>query len=140
MFPLLLKRYAGFPFKQLPLATGCMYLPQGQQFIARVFLICDSCELYFLTSSPLYLPGSPGAVEGKLGKNRTEADLRRYIDERQQLEKEREEVRSCLATLKKERKEIKEQLTGCQGKPLSLSLSLTQNLEASNGNESNPYW
>lgn len=80
-------------------------------------------------------------MEGKLGKNRTEADLRRYIDERQQLENEREEVRSCLATLKKERKEIKEQLAGCQGK----RLSLTQHLEAYIGksvhcNKSNPYW
>lgn len=59
--------------------------------------------------------GSPGAVEGKLGKNRTEADLRRYIDERDRLEKEREEVRSSLAKLKKERRESKEELSACQG-------------------------
>ena len=39
-------------------------------------------------------PGSSSAVEGKLGKNRTEADMRRYIDERDRLEKEREGVRS----------------------------------------------
>lgn len=58
--------------------------------------------------------GSPGAVEGKLGKNRTEADMRRYIDERDRLEKQREEVRSSLANLKKERKETKEELTACQ--------------------------
>lgn len=70
-------------------------------------------------NSPTYFSGSIGAVEVKLGKNRTEADLRRYIDERHQLEKEREEVRSCLATLKKERREIKEELNGCQGKHLS---------------------
>lgn len=64
--------------------------------------------------------GSPGAVEGKLGKNRTEADLRRYIDERDRLEKEREEMRSSLATLKKERREIKEELGACQGTSTSL--------------------
>lgn len=80
-------------------------------------------------------------MEGKLGKNRTEADLRRYIDERQQLEKEREEVKSCLATLRKDRKEIKEQLNGCQGK----HLSVTHDLEAYFGksvhcNNYNPYW
>lgn len=51
----------------------------------------------------------------KLGKNRTEADLRRYIDERDRLEKEREEVRSSLANLKKEKREAKEELSACQG-------------------------
>ncbi|KAG8008702.1 Actin filament-associated protein 1-like 2, partial [Nibea albiflora] len=40
--------------------------------------------------------------------------LRRYIDERDRLEKEREEVRSSLAKLKKERREIKEELGACQ--------------------------
>lgn len=59
--------------------------------------------------------GSPGAVEGKLGKNRTEADLRRYLDERDRLEKEREEVRASLASLKKEKREIKEELSSCHG-------------------------
>uniref|UniRef100_A0A3Q0RU91 Actin filament-associated protein 1-like 2 n=1 Tax=Amphilophus citrinellus TaxID=61819 RepID=A0A3Q0RU91_AMPCI len=51
----------------------------------------------------------------KLGKNRTEADLRRYIDERDRLEKEREEVKISLANLKKEKREIKEELSACQG-------------------------
>ncbi|KAF0025455.1 hypothetical protein F2P81_022336 [Scophthalmus maximus] len=58
--------------------------------------------------------GCPGAVEGKLGKNRTEADMRRYIDERDRLEREREEVRGSLANLKKERRETKEELSACQ--------------------------
>ncbi|KAM4715803.1 actin filament-associated protein 1-like 2 isoform 2-T2 [Anableps anableps] len=58
--------------------------------------------------------GSSSAVEIKLGKNRTEADLLRYIDERDHLEKEREEVRSSLANLKKEKRETKEELSTCQ--------------------------
>ncbi|XP_043958005.1 actin filament-associated protein 1-like 2 isoform X2 [Gambusia affinis] len=61
-----------------------------------------------------YTIGSSSAVEIKLGKNRTEADLLRYIDERDQLEKEREEVRSSLANLKKEKRETKEELSTCQ--------------------------
>uniref|UniRef100_H3C0F8 Actin filament associated protein 1 like 2 n=1 Tax=Tetraodon nigroviridis TaxID=99883 RepID=H3C0F8_TETNG len=56
---------------------------------------------------------SPGAVEGKLGKNRTEARLRRYLDEHDRLEREREEVRASLASLKKEKREIKEELSSC---------------------------
>ncbi|RVE59487.1 hypothetical protein OJAV_G00188980 [Oryzias javanicus] len=58
--------------------------------------------------------GSPCTFEVKLGKNRTEADMRRYTDERDRLEKEREEVKSCLAKLKKERREAKEELAACQ--------------------------
>ncbi|XP_030610643.1 actin filament-associated protein 1-like 2 isoform X1 [Archocentrus centrarchus] len=58
--------------------------------------------------------GCSSAVEVKLGKNRTEADLRRYIDERDLLEKEREEVKISLANLKKEKREIKEELSACQ--------------------------
>ncbi|XP_033467779.1 actin filament-associated protein 1-like 2 isoform X1 [Epinephelus lanceolatus] len=66
--------------------------------------------------------GCPGAVEGKLGKNRTEADMRRYIDERDRLEKEREEMKSSLANLKKERRETKEELTACQDTKQQASL------------------
>lgn len=51
----------------------------------------------------------------KLGKNRTEADVRRFTDEKDRLEKDREEVKSTLATLRKERREAKEELSSCQG-------------------------
>ncbi|XP_068161295.1 actin filament-associated protein 1-like 2 isoform X2 [Antennarius striatus] len=68
--------------------------------------------------------GSPTAVEGKLGKNRTEADLRRYTDERDRLEKEREEVRNSMANLKEERKEIKEGLSTCQDPTQQASLEV----------------
>ncbi|XP_077959640.1 actin filament-associated protein 1-like 2 isoform X2 [Gasterosteus aculeatus] len=73
-----------------------------------------------LTQSPhplrpkAHTMGSPGAVEVKLGKNRTEADVRRYIDERERLEREREEVRAILANLKREKRETKEELGACQ--------------------------
>lgn len=71
-------------------------------------------------TSLTHFPGSSGSVEVKLGKNRTEADLRRYIDERDRLEKEREEVRNSLANLKKERRELKEEVSACQGKAFLL--------------------
>ncbi|XP_070707728.1 actin filament-associated protein 1-like 2 [Pempheris klunzingeri] len=66
--------------------------------------------------------GCSGAVEVKLGKNRTEADMRRYIDERDRMEKEREEVRSALANLKKERRETKEEISACQDPKQQASL------------------
>uniref|UniRef100_A0A3Q2P0A2 Actin filament-associated protein 1-like 2 n=1 Tax=Fundulus heteroclitus TaxID=8078 RepID=A0A3Q2P0A2_FUNHE len=76
--------------------------------------------------------GSSSAVEIKLGKNRTEADMLRYIDERDRLEKEREEVRSSLAKLKKEKRETKEELGTCQDpkRQASLEACLKQKEEA----------
>ncbi|XP_041671198.1 actin filament-associated protein 1-like 2 isoform X2 [Cheilinus undulatus] len=76
--------------------------------------------------------GCPGAVEVKLGKNRTEADMRRYIDDRDRLEKEREEVKSSLANLKKQRRETKEELGACQDpkQQASLEACLKQKEEA----------
>uniref|UniRef100_A0A3B4VI39 Actin filament-associated protein 1-like 2 n=1 Tax=Seriola dumerili TaxID=41447 RepID=A0A3B4VI39_SERDU len=80
----------------------------------------------------IQFPVCPGAVEGKLGKNRTEADMRRYTDERDRLEKEREEVRSSLANLKKERRETKEELSACQDpkQQASIEARLKQKEEA----------
>uniref|UniRef100_A0A3B4B142 Actin filament-associated protein 1-like 2 n=1 Tax=Periophthalmus magnuspinnatus TaxID=409849 RepID=A0A3B4B142_9GOBI len=81
-------------------------LPDPEVLYDSWFMFSDLCVYVFLASH--------GAVEVKLGKNRTEADLRRYRDEREHLEREREEVRSSLANLKKERSEVKEELTACQ--------------------------
>nr|XP_025046463.1 actin filament-associated protein 1-like 2 isoform X2 [Pelodiscus sinensis] len=52
-------------------------------------------------------------VETKLGKNRMEAEVKRYSEEKERLEKEKEEIRSQLAQLRKERRELKETLAGC---------------------------
>lgn len=49
--------------------------------------------------------------------------MRRYIDERDRLEKEREEVRGTLANLKKERRETKEEFSACQGTSSSLPVA-----------------
>uniref|UniRef100_A0A8C1UUA0 Actin filament-associated protein 1-like 2 n=1 Tax=Cyprinus carpio TaxID=7962 RepID=A0A8C1UUA0_CYPCA len=64
----------------------------------------------------------PGSVEVKLGKNRTEADVRLYTDERDRLEREREEVKNTLATLRKDRREVKEELSSCQDPTQQASL------------------
>ncbi|XP_024866515.1 actin filament-associated protein 1-like 2 [Kryptolebias marmoratus] len=84
--------------KGLTAQTAANLFPNNQQF----------------TRLKAHTIGSSSAVEVKLGKNRTEADMRRYTDERDRLEREREEVRSSLANLKKERREAKEELSACQ--------------------------
>ncbi|NXS96908.1 AF1L2 protein, partial [Jacana jacana] len=55
------------------------------------------------------------AVETKLGKNRTEAEVKRFTEEKERLEKEKEEIRTQLTQLRKERRELKEMLGGNTG-------------------------
>ncbi|XP_064177341.1 actin filament-associated protein 1-like 2 isoform X1 [Anguilla rostrata] len=65
-----------------------------------------------------------GSIEIKLGKNRTEADVRRFSEERDRLEREKEEVRNTLAALRQQRRELKEALSACidtaQQRPLEV--------------------
>ncbi|KAK6317500.1 hypothetical protein J4Q44_G00129000 [Coregonus suidteri] len=55
-------------------------------------------------------------VSGKYGKTRAEDDARRYLKEKEEMEKEREVIKSALLVLRKERKEVKEQLKDATGK------------------------
>nr|XP_033799326.1 actin filament-associated protein 1-like 2 [Geotrypetes seraphini] len=56
------------------------------------------------------------AIESKLGKSRTEAEVVRFTEERDKLEREKEEIRSQLAHLRIERRELKEALAVCTDK------------------------
>uniref|UniRef100_A0A3B5LKG3 Actin filament-associated protein 1-like 2 n=1 Tax=Xiphophorus couchianus TaxID=32473 RepID=A0A3B5LKG3_9TELE len=93
---------------------------------------CQVKEVDNLRFVPALIRRTSSAVEIKLGKNRTEADLLRYIDERDRLEKQREEVRSSLANLKKEKRETKEELSACQDpkQQVQLEACLKQKEEA----------
>ncbi|XP_005387884.2 PREDICTED: actin filament-associated protein 1-like 2 [Chinchilla lanigera] len=56
------------------------------------------------------------SAEIKLGKNRTEAEVKRYTEEKERLEKMKEEIRGHLAQLRKEKRELKETLLKCTDK------------------------
>uniref|UniRef100_A0A8B9KAY7 Actin filament-associated protein 1-like 1 n=1 Tax=Astyanax mexicanus TaxID=7994 RepID=A0A8B9KAY7_ASTMX len=58
--------------------------------------------------------GSSVNQYGKYGKTRAEEDARRYLNEKEQLEMEKEEIRKALVLLRKEKKEVKEDLKGKQ--------------------------
>ncbi|NXK21440.1 AF1L2 protein, partial [Arenaria interpres] len=63
--------------------------------------------------APAHRPKMPlPAVETKLGKNRTEAEVKRFTEEKERLEKEKDEIRAQLTQLRKERRELKEMLGG----------------------------
>uniref|UniRef100_A0A8B9K7Y2 Actin filament-associated protein 1-like 1 n=1 Tax=Astyanax mexicanus TaxID=7994 RepID=A0A8B9K7Y2_ASTMX len=59
--------------------------------------------------------GSSVNQYGKYGKTRAEEDARRYLNEKEQLEMEKEEIRKALVLLRKEKKEVKEDLKGATG-------------------------
>lgn len=74
---------------------------------------------------PAHRPKMPlpvAAVETKLGKNRTEAEVKRFTEEKERLEKEKDEIRAQLTQLRKERRELKEMLAGCTDKNLEQRL------------------
>ncbi|XP_071605567.1 actin filament-associated protein 1-like 2 isoform X4 [Heliangelus exortis] len=74
---------------------------------------------------PAHRPKMPlpaAAVETKLGKNRTEAEVKRFTEEKERLEKEKEEIRAQLTQLRKERRELKETLAGSTDKSLEQRL------------------
>lgn len=64
-------------------------------------------------------------VSGKYGKTRAEDDARRYLKEKDEMEKAREVLKSALLVLRNERKEVKEQLKDATGKTIKQSLVLT---------------
>ncbi|XP_054688372.1 actin filament-associated protein 1-like 2 isoform X4 [Grus americana] len=68
------------------------------------------------------MPVPAAAVETKLGKNRTEAEVKRFTEEKERLEKEKDEIRAQLTQLRKERRELKEMLGGSTDKSLEQRL------------------
>ncbi|XP_074447857.1 actin filament-associated protein 1-like 2 isoform X7 [Larus michahellis] len=74
---------------------------------------------------PAHRPKMPlpaAAVETKLGKNRTEAEVKRFTEEKERLEKEKDEIRAQLTQMRKERRELKELLGGSTDKSLEQRL------------------
>ncbi|NXR25076.1 AF1L2 protein, partial [Cinclus mexicanus] len=79
---------------------------------------------------PAHRPKMPlPAVETKLGKNRTEAEVKRFTEEKERLEKEKDEIRAQLTQLRKERRELKEMLGGSADSSPLTDKSLEQRLK-----------
>ncbi|NWV52808.1 AF1L2 protein, partial [Daphoenositta chrysoptera] len=79
---------------------------------------------------PTHRPKMPlPAVETKLGKNRTEAEVKRFTEEKERLEKEKDEIRAQLTQLRKERRELKEMLGGSTDSSPFTDKSLEQRLK-----------
>ncbi|XP_033617312.1 actin filament-associated protein 1-like 2 isoform X3 [Fukomys damarensis] len=97
--------------------------------VATVKLQAEQQRISFPPNCPDILAAAPASTsppvkdrlrvtsaEIKLGKNRTEAEVKRYTEEKERLEKMKEEIRGHLAQLRKEKRELKETLLKCTDK------------------------
>ncbi|KAI1903010.1 hypothetical protein AGOR_G00022770 [Albula goreensis] len=65
---------------------------------------------------PVNRNGASANQYGKYGKTRAEEDARRYLKEKEELEKQREGIRQALVSLRKEKREKKEEMKTVAGK------------------------
>ncbi|XP_057706360.1 actin filament-associated protein 1-like 1 isoform X3 [Corythoichthys intestinalis] len=67
----------------------------------------------------------------RYGKTRAEEDAKRYLKEKEDLEREKDEIRNTLSNLRREKKELKEQLqTACEKRGLLINQRVSQLEEA----------
>ncbi|XP_078117399.1 actin filament-associated protein 1-like 1 isoform X2 [Sander vitreus] len=75
--------------------------------------------------------GSNANQYGRYGKTRAEEDAKRYLKEKEELERERDGIRNALVTLRKEKRELKEELkTASERRKSSLNKRVSQLEEA----------
>ncbi|ETE63565.1 Actin filament-associated protein 1-like 2, partial [Ophiophagus hannah] len=104
--------------KEPELNRSAMEIPEQTQQQQIIFPQSDPTVVMAAPNEKTEKPKvmNPAPVETKLGKNRTEAEVKRYSEERDHLEKDKEEIRSQLAKLRKEKRELKEMLMNCSDK------------------------
>ncbi|XP_077588995.1 actin filament-associated protein 1-like 1 isoform X2 [Stigmatopora nigra] len=72
----------------------------------------------------------------RYGKTRAEEDAKRYLKEKEDLEREKEDIRNTLSNLRREKRELKEQLqTACEKRSLLLNQRVSQLEEACRAKE-----
>ncbi|XP_026184224.1 actin filament-associated protein 1-like 1b [Mastacembelus armatus] len=60
---------------------------------------------------------------GRYGKTRAEEDARRYLTQKEELEKQKEELRSALISIRREKKEVKEEMKSGGGQGVEQRLA-----------------
>ncbi|KAF7662823.1 hypothetical protein LDENG_00226350 [Lucifuga dentata] len=71
---------------------------------------CFSSSESDRTKQIVSLTGSDANQYGRYGKTRAEEDAKRYLKEKEELEREKDGIRNALVTLRKEKRELKEEL------------------------------
>lgn len=65
---------------------------------------------------PFWPPHSDANQYGRYGKTRAEEDAKRYLKDKEDLEKERDGIRTALVALRQEKKELREKLRAAPGR------------------------
>ncbi|XP_068457444.1 actin filament-associated protein 1-like 1 [Clinocottus analis] len=65
---------------------------------------------------------------GRYGKTRAEEDARRYLNQKEELEKQKEELKHALISLRREKKEAKEEMTSATGHGVAQRLAKLETL------------
>ncbi|XP_041657801.1 actin filament-associated protein 1-like 1 [Cheilinus undulatus] len=65
---------------------------------------------------------------GRYGKTRAEEDARRYLKQKEELEKQKEELRNALISLRREKKEVKEEMKSVTGHSVEQRLAKLETL------------
>uniref|UniRef100_H2T114 Actin filament-associated protein 1-like 1 n=1 Tax=Takifugu rubripes TaxID=31033 RepID=H2T114_TAKRU len=92
---------------------NCRQQPGNQGKRRSSFSSTDSDRTKPLVS--LKRTGSNANQYGRYGKTRAEEDAKRYLKEKEELEKEKEEIRNALLTLRQEKRELKEEIKTASG-------------------------
>ncbi|XP_056899394.1 actin filament-associated protein 1-like 1 isoform X2 [Takifugu flavidus] len=92
---------------------NCRQQPGNQGKRRSSFSSTDSDRTKPLVS--LKRTGSNANQYGRYGKTRAEEDAKRYLKEKEELEKKKEEIRNALLTLRQEKRELKEEIKTASG-------------------------
>ncbi|XP_068404716.1 actin filament-associated protein 1-like 2 isoform X7 [Eschrichtius robustus] len=120
---------------ELQMQQGSQEPEEPSLGITAVKIQTEQQQISFPPSCPDTVPVAPAGAsppvkdrlkatnaEIKLGKNRTEAEVKRYTEEKERLEKKKEEIRGHLAQLRREKRELKEALLKCTDKGAAAGL------------------
>ncbi|XP_036684949.1 actin filament-associated protein 1-like 2 isoform X5 [Balaenoptera musculus] len=120
---------------ELQMQQGSQEPKEPSLGITAVKIQTEQQKISFPPSCPDTVPVAPAGAsppvkdrlkatnaEIKLGKNRTEAEVKRYTEEKERLEKKKEEIRGHLAQLRREKRELKEALLKCTDKGAAAGL------------------
>uniref|UniRef100_UPI0037E8D0AF actin filament-associated protein 1-like 1 isoform X2 n=1 Tax=Semicossyphus pulcher TaxID=241346 RepID=UPI0037E8D0AF len=102
------RTYDEVPNEDMQSGENCRQQSGNQGKRRSSFSSSDSDRTKPLVS--LKRTGSNANQYGRYGKTRAEEDAKRYLNEKEELERERDGIRNALVTLRQEKKELKEEL------------------------------
>ncbi|XP_026213196.1 actin filament-associated protein 1-like 1 isoform X3 [Anabas testudineus] len=121
------RTYYEVPNEDMQSGENCRQQSGNQAKRRSSFSSSDSDRTKPLVS--LKRTGSNANQYGRYGKTRAEEDAKRYLKEKEELERERDGIRNALVTLRKEKRQLKEELKTAPDRRKSLLNKRVSQLE-----------